>query len=212
MSEVNEKMISEFLELMKKVNSLEMQVQSIARDHSDVMSKTTKIVQSIQDTLTDSLRKQNELVQKTNDSLANQVNSALNKVGDIAVSSVQSHIQRNQTKDNEQLESLKESQDRMRVKLNKTFKILSAITNAFKEAQVIQQQEDQTDPRLAVLIEDSEFTVRTINCLRAENIRTIADLVKWSPSELLKTPNLGKKSLREIQEVLQKSGLEMRND
>ena len=210
MSEINEKIISEFLELLKKVNLLEMQVQGMSKDHNDVLSRCTKFAQGMHDNLSDSIKKQNELVQKTNDSLANQVNSALSKVGDVAVESVKSWLERNQNKDAEQLSNMREHLGKINMKVNKTFKILSAITSAFKEAQVIQQQEDQKDERLTILIEDTEFTVRTVNCLRAENIRTLADLIKWTPSELLRTPNLGKKSLREIQAGLQKLGLELR--
>ena len=52
-----------------------------------------------------------------------------------------------------------------------------------------------------------ELTVRSANCLKAENIHYIGDLVQRTEVELLRTPNLGKKSLTEIKEVLQSHGL-----
>ncbi len=58
------------------------------------------------------------------------------------------------------------------------------------------------DPFLLRPVDDLELTVRSANCLKAENIYYIGDLVQRSEVELLKTPNLGKKSLNEIKEVL----------
>jgi len=58
------------------------------------------------------------------------------------------------------------------------------------------------DPVLLRPIDDLELTVRSANCLKAENIYYIGDLVQRTEVELLKTPNLGKKSLTEIKEVL----------
>ena len=51
-------------------------------------------------------------------------------------------------------------------------------------------------------MDDLELTVRSANCLKAENIYYIGDLVQHTETELLKTPNLGKKSLTEIKDVL----------
>ena len=51
-------------------------------------------------------------------------------------------------------------------------------------------------------VDDLELTVRSANCLKAENIHYIGDLVQRLEVELLKTPNLGKKSLTEIKDVL----------
>lgn len=58
------------------------------------------------------------------------------------------------------------------------------------------------DPVLLRPIDDLELTVRSANCLKAENIQYVGDLVQRTESELLKTPNLGKKSLTEIKNVL----------
>jgi len=60
----------------------------------------------------------------------------------------------------------------------------------------------QIDPVLLRPVDDLELTVRSANCLKAENIYYIGDLVQRSENELLKTPNLGKKSLTEIKDVL----------
>lgn len=60
----------------------------------------------------------------------------------------------------------------------------------------------EIDPILLRPVDDLELTVRSANCLKAENIYYIGDLVQRSEAELLKTPNLGKKSLNEIKDVL----------
>ncbi|MCC7006537.1 MAG: DNA-directed RNA polymerase subunit alpha [Ottowia sp.] len=65
----------------------------------------------------------------------------------------------------------------------------------------------QIDPMLLKLVDDLELTVRSANCLKAENIYYIGDLIQRSENELLKTPNLGRKSLNEIKEVLVSRGL-----
>lgn len=68
---------------------------------------------------------------------------------------------------------------------------------------------EEIDPVLLRPVDDLELTVRSANCLKAENIHYIGDLVQRSETELLKTPNLGKKSLTEIKEVLANKGLEL---
>lgn len=60
----------------------------------------------------------------------------------------------------------------------------------------------EVDPILLRPVDDLELTVRSANCLKAENILLIGDLVQRTENELLKTPNLGKKSLNEIKDVL----------
>lgn len=62
--------------------------------------------------------------------------------------------------------------------------------------------EPQIDPILLRPVDDLELTVRSANCLKAENIYYIGDLIQRTEVELLKTPNLGKKSLTEIKDVL----------
>jgi DNA-directed RNA polymerase subunit alpha len=54
-----------------------------------------------------------------------------------------------------------------------------------------------------------DLTVRSANCLKAENIYYVGDLIQRTEMELLKTPNLGKKSLTEIKEVLASKGLSL---
>lgn len=63
------------------------------------------------------------------------------------------------------------------------------------------------DPILLRPVDDLELTVRSANCLKAENIYDIGDLIQRTENELLKTPNLGRKSLNEIKEVLAAHGL-----
>ena len=65
----------------------------------------------------------------------------------------------------------------------------------------------QVDPILLRPVDDLELTVRSANCLKAENIYYIGDLIQRTETELLKTPNLGRKSLNEIKEVLASRGL-----
>ena len=67
--------------------------------------------------------------------------------------------------------------------------------------------ESQVDPILLRPVDELELTVRSANCLKAENIMYIGDLVQRTEVELLRTPNLGKKSLTEIKEVLESHGL-----
>ena len=67
--------------------------------------------------------------------------------------------------------------------------------------------EDSVNPIYYRPVDDLELTVRSANCLKAENIFFIGDLVQRTESDLLKTPNLGKKSLTEIKNVLAAHGL-----
>jgi DNA-directed RNA polymerase subunit alpha len=70
-------------------------------------------------------------------------------------------------------------------------------------------REDEIDPILIRPVDDLELTVRSANCLKAENIYYIGDLIQRTEVELLKTPNLGKKSLTEIKDVLASRGLSL---
>ncbi len=72
----------------------------------------------------------------------------------------------------------------------------------FEESQSVKKETNSFDPALLKSVDDLELTVRSANCLKAENILYIGDLVQKTESELLKTPNLGKKSLTEIKDVL----------
>lgn len=69
--------------------------------------------------------------------------------------------------------------------------------------------EDEIDPILLRPVDDLELTVRSANCLKAESIYYIGDLIQRTEVELLKTPNLGKKSLTEIKDVLASRGLSL---
>jgi DNA-directed RNA polymerase subunit alpha len=74
-------------------------------------------------------------------------------------------------------------------------------------ATIEEKKASQIDPVLLRPVDDLELTVRSANCLKAENIYYIGDLIQRSETELLKTPNLGRKSLNEIKEVLASRGL-----
>ena len=69
------------------------------------------------------------------------------------------------------------------------------------------QRSTSFDPILLRPVDELELTVRSANCLKAENIYYIGDLIQRTETELLKTPNLGRKSLNEIKEVLASRGL-----
>jgi DNA-directed RNA polymerase subunit alpha len=71
----------------------------------------------------------------------------------------------------------------------------------------VQRQTANFDPILLRPVDELELTVRSANCLKAENIYYIGDLIQRTETELLKTPNLGRKSLNEIKEVLASRGL-----
>jgi len=87
---------------------------------------------------------------------------------------------------------------------------LSVFVDLTADEQV--QQEEQAsdiDPILLRPVDDLELTVRSANCLKAENIYYIGDLIQRTEVELLKTPNLGKKSLTEIKDVLAQQALSL---
>jgi DNA-directed RNA polymerase subunit alpha len=77
------------------------------------------------------------------------------------------------------------------------------------EAKSEEKREPEMDPLLLRPVDDLELTVRSANCLKAENIFYIGDLIQRSEFELLKTPNLGKKSLTEIKDILAQHGLSL---
>ena len=71
----------------------------------------------------------------------------------------------------------------------------------------VEEKTPPIDPILLRPVDDLELTVRSANCLKAEDIYYIGDLIQRTETELLKTPNLGRKSLNEIKEVLASKGL-----
>ncbi|HKK13100.1 MAG TPA: DNA-directed RNA polymerase subunit alpha [Gammaproteobacteria bacterium] len=78
-----------------------------------------------------------------------------------------------------------------------------------KEEERAETREAEIDPILLRPVDDLELTVRSANCLKAESIYYIGDLIQRTEVELLKTPNLGKKSLTEIKDVLATHGLSL---
>ena len=72
-----------------------------------------------------------------------------------------------------------------------------------------EEEEVLIDPIMLRPVDELELTVRSANCLKAENANYIGDLVQKTEVELLRTPNLGKKSLNEIKEVLGSHGLSL---
>ncbi|MGI6408417.1 MAG: DNA-directed RNA polymerase subunit alpha [Thiopseudomonas sp.] len=87
---------------------------------------------------------------------------------------------------------------------------LAAFVELQAEAEPVEDKvEDEVDPILLRPVDDLELTVRSANCLKAESIYYIGDLIQRTEVELLKTPNLGKKSLTEIKDVLAQRGLSL---
>jgi DNA-directed RNA polymerase subunit alpha len=68
------------------------------------------------------------------------------------------------------------------------------------------EEEPKIDPFLLKTVEELDLTVRSANCLKSEHIRYIGELVQCTESELMKTPNFGRKSLNEIKEKLSSYG------
>lgn len=71
------------------------------------------------------------------------------------------------------------------------------------------KEEPEVDPMFLELVDNLELTVRSANCLKHLDINYLGDLIQFSENELLRTPNLGKKSLTEIKELLEARGLKL---
>ncbi|MDH5611191.1 MAG: DNA-directed RNA polymerase subunit alpha [Gammaproteobacteria bacterium] len=87
---------------------------------------------------------------------------------------------------------------------------LSAFVNlkSMEDEEIVDEEAD-IDPILLRPVDELELTVRSANCLKAESIYYIGDLIQRTEVELLRTPNLGKKSLTEIKDVLASHGLSL---
>lgn len=98
--------------------------------------------------------------------------------------------------------------------IRKAATILSEQLEAFVDLRgvrepIIKEEKPEFEPVLLRPVDDLELTVRSANCLKAESIHYIGDLVQKIEVDLLKTPNLGKKSLTEIKDVLAARGLSL---
>jgi DNA-directed RNA polymerase subunit alpha len=76
-------------------------------------------------------------------------------------------------------------------------------------APVEKPQAPKVDPMLLRPVDDLELTPRSSNCLKAQSIHYIGDLIQHNEADLLRTPNLGRKSLNEIKQVLAEHGLSL---
>ncbi len=88
-----------------------------------------------------------------------------------------------------------------------SFAELKGVLPLSDQPAAIKSSSPQIDPILLRPVDELELTVRSANCLKAENIYYIGDLIQRTETELLKTPNLGRKSLNEIKDVLAARGL-----
>src|SRR5690625_3030384 len=84
--------------------------------------------------------------------------------------------------------------------------VFATLEGTEEEFETPERAQPQIDPVLLRPVDDLELTVRSANCLKAENIYYIGDLIQRTENELLKTPNLGRKSLNEIKEALAPRG------
>ena len=81
-------------------------------------------------------------------------------------------------------------------------------TEMLKRRQVI--LEARVIGKSSQFIDELELTMRTSNCLKEAKIHTVGQLEQWTRDELLRLPNLGRKSLKEVEEQLEKMGLKLR--
>jgi DNA-directed RNA polymerase alpha subunit len=99
--------------------------------------------------------------------------------------------------------------------------IFRATPHAFEDAydmaslmierrRVILEQWDLRDADVDGYIQDLGLSARANSCLEAESIRTISQLLRFTENELLKVPNLGRRSLNEIKDQLAARGLKLR--
>lgn len=89
------------------------------------------------------------------------------------------------------------------------YQLNSFVDLKHQEEKKPEEEEEVFDPIFLQPVDDLELTVRSANCLKAEQIYYIGDLVQRTEGNLLKTPNLGKKSLQEIKDVLAQRGLSL---
>lgn len=89
------------------------------------------------------------------------------------------------------------------------YQLIAFVDLKHQEIAAPEEEENEFDPVFLQPVDDLELTVRSANCLKAEQIYYIGDLVQRTESHLLKTPNLGKKSLQEIKDVLAQRGLSL---
>jgi DNA-directed RNA polymerase subunit alpha len=87
--------------------------------------------------------------------------------------------------------------------------VFAALESSEISGDLSPSRSSMVDPMLMRPVDDLELTVRSANCLKAENIYYIGDLIQRTENELLKTPNLGRKSLNEIKDVLAARGLSL---
>lgn len=192
MADISEKIMSEFLDLLKKVNSMETLVNCIAKDHDELITKCTKMIQANQDVMTESLRQQNELVTKTNNALAESVNKAMSSIYSNVESATKASV--NRIFQESELMSKIDSV----VNLERIFKAL---------AKSIDVPEPHTaDDSADIELHRLNLTTRTLNCLHGANCHKLSDLKRFTTRRLMKIHGFGVSSLQEVREVLESNG------
>lgn len=186
MSDINEKMIGEFLELLKKVGSVEMQVQSMTGEYATLIKRATDMTQNMQDTLDHRLKNQNDVVANSLNKMANDINHT--------ISNINSRINAIAVQPN--------SHDKQDAKINALSDKIEKISKflcSFGKDRILEGK----------VIEDLPLTVRTMRCLQAEDIKTVEQLLKIPQSELFKIPNFGRKSFVELRNCIKNLGFEL---
>ena len=206
MSEINEKIITKFFDMMEKVNSLELQVQSIAKDHNEIRDKTLSLIDTLKEQVKFTLDKQNDLVTSTNDNIINRTNDVLKDIDSRNFNLISKQV----TKEIEKLEVYNIREDIYKIKnefnkINKTVNLFNSFLKNIEATSI-----PEPCPVLDILIEDTPFSVRTINCLRVENINTVKKLIEKTKRELLCIPNFGMKALGEVRGFLIEKGLSLK--
>lgn len=190
MSEINEKMIQEVVELLKRVSNLEMKFNNSNQSSESILKNVTAIQQSIHDNITHNNMKQNDLYQNSINKVANEANAALQTISN--------RIEFLNRRFNEVPNFQNTNEEKINLLISKIEKIESFLASFGKKKEI------EGTP-----LENLAFSTRIVNAFKSEKIKTVEDLIKLSSFEVRCIPNLAKKSLDEIIFVLESLGMKL---